>query len=155
MATAGLNSTVPLLMAQPTYAPETKLWGGQFALGLGFGWGNTTTDTDLAITGITTELNRGDSVTGFTYLYPIVSLAWSEGNNNRMTYVTGDIPTGDYDSRRLANIGIGHVAVDMGGGGYTYFDAAKGIEFSSVVGVTYNLENSGTGYRNRIDAHLD
>ncbi|MEY8098779.1 transporter [Falsihalocynthiibacter sp. S25ZX9] len=29
------------------------------------------------------------------------------------------------------------------------------MEFSSVGGVTYNLENSDTGYRNGIDAHLD
>ncbi|AML53412.1 hypothetical protein RC74_21055 [Falsihalocynthiibacter arcticus] len=115
-ATANLNSTVPLLMAQPTYAPETKLWGGQLAIGLGFGWGNNTTDAGLAVTGITTELDRSDSVTGFTDLYPIVSLAWNEGNNNWMTYITGDIPTGDYDSSRLANIGIGHGAVDVGGG---------------------------------------
>jgi hypothetical protein len=38
-----------------------------------------------------------------------------------MTYVTGDIPVGAYDPTRLANLGIGHGAID-GGGGYTYFN---------------------------------
>ena len=154
VATAGLDTTVSLLLAQPTYAPETKLWGGQLALGLGFGWGNNGVDADLAISGLVTEFGRSDSVTGFTDLYPVASLAWSEGNDNWMTYVTGDIPTGDYDPDRLANIGIGHAAVDAGGG-YTYFDETKGREFSAVLGFTYNFENPDTDYTNGIDTHLD
>lgn len=36
-----------------------------------------------------------------------------------MVYVTGNIPIGDYDPNRLANLGLGHSAVDIGGG-YTY-----------------------------------
>ena len=47
VATAGLDTTVALLMAQPTYAPETKLLGGQLSFGLGYGWGNNTTHADL------------------------------------------------------------------------------------------------------------
>jgi hypothetical protein len=154
LVTAGLDTSVPLLMAQPTYAPHTKVWGGQLALGLGFGWGNSSADANLSISGFPNELFRSDSVTGFTDLYPIASLAWTKGNNNWMTYVTGDIPTGDYDPDRLANIGIGHGAVDAGGA-YTYFEATKGREFSAVVGFTYNFENNDTDYQNGIDAHLD
>lgn len=154
VATAGLSTSVALIMAQPTYAPETKLWGGQLAFGLGFGWGNNSTDADLAISGFATELNRSDSVTGLTDLYPIASLAWNKGNDNWMTYVTGDIPTGDYDPNRLTNIGIGHGAIDVGGG-YTYFDQTKGFEFSAALGFTYNMENDDTGYQNGIDTHLD
>ena len=154
VATAGLSTTLPLLLVQPTYAPATNIRGGQLALGLGFGWGNNSADADLAISGFETELNRSDSVTGFTDLYPIASIAWTEGNRNWMTYLTGDIPVGDYDPDRLANIGIGHGAVDAGGG-YTYFDAANGHEFSAVMGVTYNLENGDTDYQNGIDVHLD
>ena len=93
-------------------------------------------------------------MTGFTDLYPVASLAWSEGNDNWMTYVTGDIPTGDYDPDRLAIIGIGHGAIDAGGA-YTYFDETKGHEFSAVLGFTYNFENDDTGYTNGIDTHLD
>jgi hypothetical protein len=36
-----------------------------------------------------------------------------------MMYVTGDVPVGAYDSTRLSNLGIGHAAIDAGGG-YTY-----------------------------------
>jgi hypothetical protein len=38
-----------------------------------------------------------------------------------MVYAAGDIPVGAYDPTRLANIGIGHGAID-GGGSYTYLD---------------------------------
>ncbi|UZE96360.1 SphA family protein [Alkalimarinus alittae] len=151
---ANLDSSLPLLMIQPTYAPETQVWGGQLALGLGFGWGYGDADANVTVSGFPNGLSRSDSVTGFTDLYPIASLAWADGNNNYMTYVTGDIPTGDYDPNRLANLGIGHAAID-GGGGYTYFNPATMQEFSAVVGLTYNYENDDTKYQNGIDAHLD
>ena len=71
-----------------------------------------------------------------------------------MTYVTGDIPVGAYSATRLANLGIGHGAIDWGGG-YTYFDPASGHEFSAVTGLTYNLVNPSTNYQNGVDWHLD
>ena len=69
-----------------------------------------------------------------------------------MTYITGDIPVGAYDSTRLSNIGIGHGAID-GGGGYTYFNPQTGHEFSAVLGFTYNFENQSTQYQNGVDMH--
>ena len=101
-----------------------------------------------------TEFDRSDSVWGFTDLYPVVSLAWASGVHNWMTYLTGDIPVGAYDSKRLANIGIGHGAIDAGGG-YTYLNQQSGREFSAVLGFTYNFENTSTNYKNGIDSHLD
>jgi hypothetical protein len=71
-----------------------------------------------------------------------------------MTYLTGDIPVGAYDPTRLANLGIGHGAID-GGGGYTYFDPAAGHEFSAVAGFTCNFKNKDTQYQNGIDFHID
>ena len=71
-----------------------------------------------------------------------------------MTYVTGDIPVGAYDPNRLANLGIGHGAID-GGAGYTYFNPHTGHEFSAVGGFTYNFKNTDTDYKNGIDFHLD
>src|SRR5262249_14287943 len=59
-----------------------------------------------------------------------------------------------YDSARLANLGIGHGAIDAGVG-YTYFDQKTGHEFSAVTGLTYNLPNQSTNYQNGVDWHLD
>ena len=76
------------------------------------------------------------------------------GPNNFMVYGTGDIPVGDYDPTRLANLGIGHGAIDFGGG-YTYFDPKSGNEFSFVSGLTYNFKNTATQYQNGADFHID
>src|SRR5262249_47340524 len=54
----------------------------------------------------------------------------------------------------IANLGIGHGAID-GGVGYTYFNPNTGNEFSAVGGLTYNFENTHTDYQNGIDGHLD
>jgi hypothetical protein len=71
-----------------------------------------------------------------------------------MAYVTGDIPVGAYDSDRLANLGIGHGAIDAGAG-YTYLNEKNGHEFTAVAGLTYNFENPDTNYQNGIDSHVD
>jgi hypothetical protein len=70
-----------------------------------------------------------------------------------MVYGMGDVPAGNYNSGRLANLGLGHGAAD--GAGYTYFDPKTGHEFSVVTGLTYNLPNPSTGYRNGVDWHVD
>ncbi len=154
LVTAGLDSSLPMLFVQPTYAPKTRIWGAQAAFGVGFGLSQNTASASVFNTAIPGGLYRSDSVTGLTDLYPVASLSWTKGNNNWMAYLTGDIPVGSYDPNRLANIGIGHAAVD-GGGGYTYFNASSGREFSAVLGVTYNFENNDTDYQNGIDIHLD
>jgi hypothetical protein len=79
---------------------------------------------------------------------------WNAGVHNYMAYVTGDIPVGLYNSTNLANIGIGHGAIDSGGG-YTYFNPQTGHEFSGVLGFTYNFKNTATQYQNGVDMHFD
>jgi hypothetical protein len=98
---------------------------------------------------------RSDSVWGGSDLYPTAQLFWSKGGvNNFMAYVTGDIPVGSYDPNRLANIGIGHAAID-GGGAYTYLNTKTGTEFSAALGFTGNIMNPSTNYTNGLDSHLD
>ena len=150
----GVKSDVALLMLQPGYAPDTKILGGQPYVGLGWGPGYTRTSVDITLMPPGITASRSDSITGGTDLYPFASLAWTQGNDNWMAYLTGDIPVGAYQWSRLANLGIGHAAMDAGGG-YTYLNDKTGLEFSAVAGVTYNWENTHTNYRNGIDSHLD
>ena len=66
-------------------------------------------------------------------MIPQFALRWNAGVHNYMTYITGDIPVGACNSSRLANLGIGHWAIDADGG-YTYFNPPTGHEFSAVLG---------------------
>jgi hypothetical protein len=161
----GVRATGDLGIVDPTYTFATPVFGGQATLGLMGIYGNTSTNLNGALTGTLTAPSFGpvpfsrfdsvnDSVTAFGDLYPQFLLRWNAGVNNYMTYVTGDIPVGAYDSTRLSNIGIGHGAIDAGAG-YTYFDPKTGHEFSFVTGVTYNFTNTATDYQNGIDWHLD
>jgi hypothetical protein len=154
---AGVNSRVDFQYFYPTYVFATPVLGGQASLGMGGLFGNNGTSIFGTLTGPggnSISGSRSDSVTGIGDLYPTATLKWNQGVNNFMTYLTGDIPVGAYEANRLANLGIGHGAVDAGGG-YTYFDPQTGHEFSAVIGATYNLINPSTDYQNGIDAHLD
>lgn len=157
---ANLGARADLLLLNPSYTFATPVLGGQLSLGVMAIAGRNHTTLDGIITAgvggfTTTRAGAIDStITDFGDLYPQATLRWNVGNNNFMTYLTGDIPVGAYDSMRLANLGIGHGAID-GGGGYTYFNPQTGREFSIVTGLTYNLRNNSTGYQNGVDWHID
>ena len=157
---ASLQADADLGILIPQYVFATPVLGGQAAVALVVPFGRNKVGVDATLTGalgpigFTTGGSRTDSITGFGDLIPQFSLRWNQGVHNFMTYVTGDIPVGAYNSQRLANLGIGHGAID-GGGGYTYFNPMTGHEFSAVLGFTYNFENTATQYQNGIDMHLD
>ena len=155
-----LNAQADLVLLNPTYTFATPVLGGQLAIGVTGLFGRSSADLNGTLTtgfgpvAITRMGSIGDSITSVGDLYPLATLKWNSGVHNFMTYVTGDIPVGAYDPTRLANLGIGHAAVD-GGGGYTYFNPQAGHEFSAVAGFTYNFKNHDTQYQNGIDFHVD
>jgi hypothetical protein len=155
--TAGIDAKADSVFFDPVYTFKEAVLGGQAALGLAWAVGHLRATAKVNITdqlGNTTLVQRTDTITGGSDLYPTGTLKWNIGNNNWIVYATGDIPTGAYKLGRLANLGINHGAID-GGGGYTYFDPKKGHEFSIVGGFTYNFENNDTHYKNGIDGHID
>lgn len=153
---ANLNAQIDLEFLAATYVFQTPVLGGQFAVGMAGAFGRSSVSIDGTLTTPlgTRQGSVSDSRNGVTDLYPTATIKWNQGVHNFMTYVTGDIPVGTYDSDRLANFGIGHGAID-GGAGYTYFNPQTGREFSAVTGLTYNFKNTETDYQNGIDWHLD
>jgi hypothetical protein len=157
---ANLHAQGDIVLLNPTYTFATPVLGGQLAVGLVGLFGRSSANVDGTLTlgvgpfAATRTGSIGDSITSVGDLYPQASLKWNAGVHNFMTYLNGDIPVGAYDPTRLANLGIGHGAVD-GGGGYTYFNPVAGHEFSAVAGFTYNFKNQNTQYQNGIDFHVD
>jgi hypothetical protein len=157
---ANLNARGDLMFLAPTYTFATPVLGGQLAVGVTGVFGNLDTSINGTLTAgvgpfsTTREGFISDSLFSVGDLYPMVTLKWHDGVNNWMAYGTGDIPVGAYDPSRLSNIGIGHGAIDSGGG-YTYFNPTTGHEFSAVAGFTYNFKNPDTQYQSGIDFHLD
>ena len=159
---ANLKAEADLGLTIPTYVFATPVLGGQAAVALLVPFGRNRTSVDATLTGslglggpgFTVGGSRTDETIGFGDLIPLVSLRWNSGVHNWMTYVTGDIPVGSYESTRLANIGDGHGAFDFGGA-YTYFNPQTGHEFSGALGFTYNFTNPDTQYKNGVDMHFD
>ena len=162
---ASVNATGDLGFVIPTYVFATPVLGGQASASLVGAYGVVSTSLAGQLSGNLTGPGGGsipfmrsdnfsDTTWGFGDLVPQFALRWNAGVNNYMTYITGDIPVGAYQSDRLSNTGIGHGAIDAGGG-YTYFNPATGYEFSGVLGVTYNFKNTATQYQNGVDLHFD
>jgi hypothetical protein len=155
-----LNADADLGFFSSSYVFATPILGGQASVSLLAPVGRSSGSVDGTLTGalgplgFTISGSRADSVTGFGDVAPQFALRWNQGVNNYMTYVTADVPVGAYDSKRLANLGLGHSAIDAGGG-YTYFNPQTGHEFSATAGLTYNFLNTSTQYQNGVDAHLD
>src|SRR5262245_12648870 len=134
---ASLDARADLAFAMPAYTFATPVFGGQRSLGAIGIYGRENTSLAGTVTGAlatpvgTFPFSRfdsiSDSVTGFGDVWPMATLRWNAGVHNYMTYITGDIPVGAYDSTRLSNIGIGHGAIDAGGG-YTYLNPQTGHE---------------------------
>lgn len=156
------GSAEPLYLALPGYTFATPVLGGQASVYMAVPYGRIESSVDATIAGnlglggpgFSVGRSLTEATTGFGDLLPMASLRWNFGVNNFMTYVTGNLTTGRYDANRIANLGIGHNAIDAGGG-YTYFDPKTGHEFSATLGFTYNFENVHTQYQNGIDMHLD
>jgi hypothetical protein len=154
---AGLDARVDLEYSTLAYAFADPVLGGEAILSMS----SVVARSDVSIFGTLTgpfgrtiSGSREQTTNGFGDLYPQASLRWNQGVNSYMTYLTGDIPVGDYSAQNLANIGIGHAAIDAGGG-YTYFNPQTGNEVSAVIGATYNFINPSTNYQSGIDSHLD
>jgi hypothetical protein len=157
---ANLHASADLALVIPSYVFATPVFGGQLAVQVASIVGSTSANVNGVLTaslppfGLVRNESISNTVTGFGDLYPLASLKWNAGVHNFMTYITGDIPVGNYSSSSLANLGLGHGAID-GGGGYTYFNPATGHEFSAVAGFTYNMKNQTTQYQSGVDFHLD
>ncbi|CAH1661385.1 SphA family protein [Chelatococcus asaccharovorans] len=153
----GVSGRGNLVGFGPTYIFATPVLGAQLSVSVLGIAGRNEASAALSLTGPlgnTIGINRTQSLTSFGDVIPQVALKWNQGVHNYMVYGTGDIPVGDYDPNRLANLGIGHGAIDFGGG-YTYFNPTTGNEFSAVAGLTYNFKNTYTQYQNGVDFHVD
>lgn len=149
-----ISATAQDFLLQPSYAFETKILGATPSVGLGFGPGNAFTGLSYMY-GPMPVYSGNQSTNGMSDLYPVVNLYWSDKDKYHfMAYVTGNIPTGTYNKNNLANIGMGHAAVDAGGA-YTYTNRDTMWEASATAGITNNFTNTNTNYKSGIDSHLD
>jgi hypothetical protein len=162
---AKVNANVNLGLVAGTYTFAAPFLGGQASTSLLATYGSNSTSLAGSLVGTVTGPGGGvfpfsrfdsfnSSIIAFGDLLPMFQVKWNSGVHNYTSYITGNIPVGAYQSDRLANLGLGHWALDAGGG-YTYFDPGTGREFSGMLGLTYNFTNPDTQYQSGVDMHFD
>jgi hypothetical protein len=152
LLTAGLDASFNGVFIVPTYTPEATVLGAHPSFSVAFAPAYVRATGNVRLGSFAGS--ETDSLFGGSDLYPQVQLNWNAGVHNFMVYATGDVPVGSYNPNQLANIGIGHGAID-GGGAYTYLNTTTGTEVSATLGFTGNFENPSTHYTNGTDFHLD
>jgi hypothetical protein len=73
---------------------------------------------------------KTDKRTTFADVFYQGTLKWNQGVHTEMIYVTGNIPSGTYDSHRLAKLTLGFAAIDAGAG-YTISTPRLATSFPS------------------------
>ncbi len=132
--------------------PQTVLGGN---LGLGFSGVIGAKDVSASVIvdplgGITAN----DDETAFGD--PVLSavLGWHEGNWHWNIGTLLNVPIGQWERGRLANIGFNRWGLDLNGA-VTWLDPSTGWEFSSAAGITFNGENPDTDYKSGTEFHLE
>ncbi len=125
-----------------TYVFQTPVLGAQAAISLLGVAGRNHASIEATLTGPLGNSiwpARGDDL-GFRRSLSDGTLKWNFGVHNVMTYLSGDIPVSAYDANRLANLGIGHGAVDWGASAIPISTSNRGLEFSGVFRLHLHLQ---------------
>jgi len=157
---ANLRAGLDVGIIAPSYVFATPVFGGQLAINVLALYGNVQGQVDANVTGALGPIGFASqrsifderTVWGDVFFQPTWRI--NHGVDSYMVYGLTSLPIGAFDQTRLANLGLGHGFIDIGGG-YTYFNPQTGWEWSVVGGATYNFMNLATQYRNGIDSHLD
>ncbi len=107
-----VNATGDLGFVLPSYVFATPVLGGQASVSLLAAYGVVGTTLAGTLSGVATgplgnnvlfvlSDTISDTTWGFGDLAPMFQLKWNAGLNNYMTYLTGDIPVGAYQSTEL------------------------------------------------------
>jgi hypothetical protein len=81
---------------------------------------------------------------------PRAQIGWTSGAWSNTFYLTGWLPTGNYERGFEPNTGKNRYGVNLGWG-VTYTEPNTKLEFDSAIGVTFSAPNPATDYKNGDD----
>jgi hypothetical protein len=153
----GLDADIFLTMPTAIWVTPADILGGDFALTGTFVLGNADLDASatLAIPALGTATASlsderwavGDPVFG-------AMVGWHAKHLDTLVSTSLNIPVGNYDAGRLANISLNRVALDVTGAA-TWLDPEIAVELSGAAGVTFNGENDKTDYETGTEFHIE
>lgn len=81
-------------------------------------------------------------------------LGWRHANFHLQAGITAFLPIGGYDSTGFANVAKNRTAFDFFGA-LSWVDPGLGLDFTNIVGITYNLENEASNYKTGTEFHWE
>jgi hypothetical protein len=133
-----------------------KIFGGYYAPG--FALPIVSNEVSAQVTGpLGRQLRRSETATGLGDIefWPF-ALTWTALKGDVHVDFFGGIyaPTGDFQTRRLANQGLGYWTFEPGLL-ISYLGQKNGFEFTTYLGYDINTENSATDYQSGQQFHID
>jgi len=158
LLTLGLSGDTVIDFLSGIWVTPKQVLGGNFALGVGLVGGRVEAQaTAILQANVPIDPHSADftdAVNAIGDPVLIAKLGWHNGPFHWNIGSILNIPIGQYDAGRLANLGFNRWILDVAAG-FTYFDPKKGIEITVAPGVTFNGENSDTNYRTGTEFHID
>ncbi|MEQ1520078.1 MAG: transporter [Aestuariivirga sp.] len=147
----GVNVTIKPTVDIPTllWVTPAEVFGGNLGFGLTVPFGHV----DVRATVVPLGAVHDDV---FTVADPSLGMfvGWHAGDFHLQTGVTTFIPIGDYQEGEIANLAKHRLAADVYGA-LTWFNPESGIDFTNIVGVTFNAENEVTDYKTGTEFHWE
>jgi hypothetical protein len=150
----GLDATSDALLVGGFYTLPQRVVGARYTLGvfLPYIW----IEAEASVSGpLGRSLSRKDSTSGIGDMTLIpVMMAWKSNFLQFNAMLPIYVPTGDYDTGRLANPGLNYWTFDPTVG-VSYNNDKIGLNAAGYLGISFNTENPDTDYQSGSMLHLD
>lgn len=148
-----VDVSIAMNLATLLYTTDLEILGGRYALGTLVPI--LRTDIEARASAASGSIGVQDDRAGIGDITLIPwALFWNFGKFNLSFAHYIIAPTGDYDTNRLANVGLNYWSFDTNVAG-TYLDPERGYELSLNLGHIYNTENGDTDYQSGQEIHVD
>lgn len=154
LLTLGLDATSDAVSVGGFYTFEKQLFGAHYSLGILAPYVSTDVNAKLTLGPTTVKDSSSVSGLGDIAILPLL-MAWQPNSCWQIDAALPIyVPTGDYDSGRLANPGLNHWTFDPTIGA-AYSNEKTGFNFAAHTGFAFSTENSDTNYNNGTLFHFD
>ena len=146
---ASLDTHAYYILLQGLYVWDAPDLNGRFAIGGYLPLGYVSLDASIGPLSVSgEEFNLGD-----VGILP-ASLYWNSGNFHVNLYELIIVPTGQYSTGNVVNIGRNYWSFDTVMA-LTWFNPQSGTELSVVPGIMFNTRNDATDYKTGTEFHVD
>lgn len=154
LLTFGLKSRAYANTVVALWETPVKLGSGDYTVGLGIPY--VSVDVDAEVSGeLGNRLAAHDSASGIgdILLYPFM-VCWPKGDLKYDVRLGVYAPTGEYHSRRLANVGKNYWTLEPTAS-VIWMSSKRGTEVSAFTGFDFNTTNDEIDYKSGDVFHLD